>query len=175
MGFLFSKNESPLCESLLENDPQQTTITRTGDLILVPSSDLYVTLNDDPWQHVGVIIIFERKRHVFIDGQFMDFDIFLDEYGSDEGFYVRQLDCPRPIFFDKQVFKWARKVSVLVTELNMETEFYEGFAAGALLAKMNCCLAEEVHRGRLRPYHFSSETAFKRLQICHYSKNIFFN
>jgi len=167
---MFSKSESPLRESLLKKS-SEALITRTGDLILVPSSDLCVTLNDDLWQHVG-LVIHSAGRHVFIDGQLIEFERFIDEYRSDEGLYIRQLD--RPVFLDKQVLEWTRQVSVIMNELDLEPEFYEGFAVGALLVKLKCCLEEEVHRGRLRPHHFSSETPFKRLQIRHYSDNIYF-
>jgi hypothetical protein len=172
MGFLFSKYPSPLRESLLHSC-ETTIITRPGDLILVPSSELYITLNDDIWQHVGIVVQYSGTQHVFVDGLFVNFKTFIEKHDSDQGLYLRQLDCVRPSFFNKQLVEWAQELSNL--DLEMDARFYEGYAVGFLLAKMKCCLQNEVKRGGLLPYHFSSGTPFKRLQIRNYSDNIHFN
>ena len=172
MGFIFSK-PNPLKEGLLE-DTQEEIITKTGDILLIPTNELAVTLNDDPWQHVGIVIHVGQYPYVFIGGNLFYLNDFLKEYRHDDGIFIRQLDCHRPQHLDKTVYEYAQQISLIMKRMNIEEQYREGFVVGALLAKLNFCSSDEIQKGAIRPLHFSSETPFRRLQIRNYSENMYF-
>ena len=51
MGFVWSKPTNPLKES-----PRRTVAPNTGDIILIPNSDLEIVLNNDIWKGVGIAL-----------------------------------------------------------------------------------------------------------------------
>ena len=92
MGFIWSKPRGPLEDSLIDDYP---VFLRMGDLLLVPTSDLDITLNRDLWKHVALVISSSR---LLFNGQLCSLKSFVSEY---DGLCARQLGCERPSGFEE--------------------------------------------------------------------------
>ena len=77
MGFVWSKPTNPLKESLLPGGP--TVALNTGDIILIPNSDLEIVLNNDIWKGVGIAL---SPFNDWYDGEKRGQDIGKNEVGG---------------------------------------------------------------------------------------------
>ena len=77
MGFIWSQPESPLKASLLEEEPE--LILHTGDILLVPTSDIEIVLNCDPWIKVAVVVRKDKMMFAFCNGQYENISFFLQQ------------------------------------------------------------------------------------------------
>ena len=82
---------------------------------------------------------------------------------------VRKLDCPRPSGFQKKMIEAI--ATSMSKSYQITPEYKEGFLIGFVLYKMG--FIDESVISKLYPYHFSSETPFKKLKLDMYSKNIY--
>jgi len=144
MGFFWSKPQNPLKESLLPTGP--AIVLNIGDLILIPSSDLEIVLNNDVWQDVAIalspsLIWYNKKSE----------DVLLHPC-----ICVRQLNCIRPPGFNQKIEKAIRN-----SENIADTLFKMGFIDDV----------DDVEN--ITPQHFSSNSPYTRIQLPMYSKNIF--
>lgn len=160
MGFMWSKQKSPLRTALLEDE--RPIYLRTGDLLLVPTSDLDITLNDELWKHVALVISATR---IYSYGQVVEAAAFFEEYDS---VCVRQLNCPRPVGFQKKFVDAVAK-SMAQSYRALE-EYKEGFEIGYVLYKMGFMPKIE----RLKAHHFSMGTPYKKMKLDMYSEHLFF-
>ena len=157
---MWSKQKSPLQTSLLEDD--RPIYLRTGDLLLVPTSDLDITINDELWKHVALVISATR---IYSYGQVVEAAAFFEEYDS---VCVRQLNCPRPVGFQKK-FVDAVASSMAQSYRALE-EYKEGFEIGYVLYKMG--FMPEIER--LKAHHFSMGTPYNKMKLDMYSEHLFF-
>jgi len=167
MGFIWSQPESPLKASLLEEEPE--LILRTGDILLVPTSDIEIVMDCDPWIKVAVIVHTGEKVFAFCNGRFENIAKFLVKYPYS---VCRPLSCIREIGFDRRVLRAAeRTVAILSKRKNMNPLFREGFCAGTLLGIMGLVEWNGLVQGKLRPSHFSVEC--RRLELKEHSSEQF--
>lgn len=159
MGFIWSKPRSPLDESLLQEQP---VLLRTGDLLLVPTSLLEITLNQEVWHSVAIVL---SGSKVYAKGQILPLREFIQKH---ENTCVRQLNCQRPAGFETQFVKGVADSMAL--SYKIEPEFKDGFRIGYVLAHMRFISDKAIER--LKPQHFSSATPFKKLDLYMYSENI---
>lgn len=144
---MWSKSKSPLTTSLLEDD--NNIILKTGDLLLVPTSDLHVTLNDELWQHVALVVSVSK---IYSYGQIVSTTSFFEEFDT---IYVRQLECHRPTGFEKKLVDAV--ASSMAQSYRVTDEYKEGFEIGHVLYKMG--FIPEIEE--LKPHHFSMTSPFK--------------
>jgi hypothetical protein len=157
---MWSKPKSPLQTSLLEND--RPIYLRTGDLLLVPTSDLDITLNDELWKHVAIVV---SSTRIYSYGQVVEATAFFEEYDS---VCVRQLNCPRPMGFQKKFVDAV--ASSMAQSYRVLDEYKEGFEIGYVLYKMGFVPETE----RLKAHHFSMGTPYKKIKLDMYSEHLFF-
>jgi len=160
MGFIWSKPRGTLDDSLITEYP---VLVRVGDLLLVPTNDTDITLNDRLWKHVGVVAAPDK---VFCDGRFVDVNEFLASHVS---VVVRQLHCARPYGFEQRFLVAA--YDSLTHSIDKAPEHRAAFEIGYVLAAMGFIHWEDVPM--VRAYHFSAETPFRRLNLHMYSKHFF--
>jgi len=158
MGFMWSKSKSPLTTSLLADTNQ--CILRTGDLLLVPSSDLHVTLNDELWQHVALVV---SASKIYSYGQIVSSVSFFEEFDT---IHVRQLECRRPTGFQKKMVEAV--ASSMAQSYRVADEYKEGFEIGHVLYKMG--FMPEIEE--LKPHHFSMTSPFKKMKLEMYSEHV---
>lgn len=144
MGFIWSKPVNPLKESLLPGGP--TVALNTGDIILIPNSDLEIVLNNDIWKGVGIAL---SPVNVWYDGDCFSFNALLNAH---EAICLRQLNCRRPSEFNQ------RFVQAIRSETNV----------AKMLVKMGLLASEE----NVTPQHFSSESPYG-VHLPMYSNNVF--
>lgn len=160
MGFIWSK-PSPLRESLLPDGP--TVLCRIGDLLLVPYSDLEVTLNTEPWKHVA---LFVSTSKLFLHGQLVSTNLLFDEHDI---LCMRQLNCERPLGFEK---KFVNAVAASMSKsYDQAPEYRDGFEIAYVLYLMGFIKEENIHE--LHAGHFSNEMPYKKLQLDMYSENVY--
>lgn len=157
---MWSKSKSPLQTALLEDD--QKIFLRSGDLLLVGSTDLDITLNDELWKHVALVISATR---IYSYGQIVETKLFFEEY---DFICVRQLECPRPLRFQKKLVDAV--ASSMAQSYRVSAEYKEGFEIGHVLYKMG--FMPEIEE--LRPHHFSIGTPYKKLNLNMYSEHLFY-
>lgn len=160
MGFVWSKPRGTLDDSLITEYP---VLVRVGDLLLVPTTDMDIALNDRLWKHVGVVA---APGKVFCDGEFTDVRVFLASHAS---VVVRQLHCARPFGFEQRFLVAA--CDSLTHSMNAEPEHRTACEVGYVLAAMG--FIDWAHVPTLKAYHFSAETPFRRLDLHMYSKHFF--
>ena len=172
MGFLWSqpeldlREERQLHDSLLESEPE--LIFRSGDLLLVPSTDLEITLNGEPWSHVAIIVIKNQKIMAFTNGVYEDVRDFVENHTKCT---CRPLQCIREMGFDRRILDASeRAANILLERTHMRIDYREGFCVGTLLGIMGLADLEGLAQGRLRPHHFSSDTPFNRLKLHEYTQ-----
>ena len=157
---MWSKPKSPLQTSLLEDD--RPIYLRTGDLLLVPTSDLDIILNDELWKHVALVI---SSTRIYSYGQVVEAAAFFEEYDS---VCVRQLNCPRPMGFEKKFVDGV--ASSMAQSYRVNDEYKEGFEIGYVLYKMGFVPKIE----ELKAHHFSMGTPYKKITLDMYSEHLFF-
>lgn len=145
MGFFWSKPEKSLKESLLPTGP--AIILTIGDIILIPSSDLDIVLNNDVWQDVAIAL---SPALIWYNNKSISTDVLLRLYDE---ICIRQLNCTRPSGFNQKFEKAIR-----TSENVADTLFKMGFI-------------DDVEN--ITPQHFSSNSPYARIQLPMYSKNIF--
>jgi len=145
MGFLWSKHENLLKESLLPTGPSM--LLNVGDIILIPSSDLEIVLNNDVWQDVAIAL---SPSLIWYNNKSIPTDVLLHSY---EEICIRQLNCIRPPGFN-QKFQKAIRMSENVADTLLTMGFIDDVE-------------------NITPQHFSSNSPYTRIQLPMYSKNIF--
>lgn len=167
MGIIWPQPESSLKASLLDHEPE--LILRTGDLLMVPASDMEITLDIDPWLKVAVIVQRNKKVFAFCDGQLNNIATFLQQYPHT---VCRPLSCVREVGFDRRVLcAVERTMATLSKRRDMNPLFREGFCVGIFLGIMGLVEWQALVHGKLRPSHFSTEDS--RLQLKEYSSEQF--
>lgn len=159
MGFIWSKPRGPLEDSLIDDYP---VFLRMGDLLLVPTSDLDITLNRDLWKHVALVISSSR---LLFNGQLCSLKTFVSEY---DGLCVRQLGCERPSGFEERFV--AAVAEAMSLSYKVADDCKEGFQVAFVLHAL--ALMDKTNFETLKPHHFSSESPYNRLDLSMYSKNI---
>lgn len=149
MGFFWSKPSSFLTEPLLPLEPEM--LLKTGDLLLIPAADTEVVMNGNLWVNVGLVV----GNCVYMDGRVKPMRELVLSVLSE--IWVRQLDCVRPIGFEKKMF------DVVQYQLKQNCTACEDI--GYVLMKMGLI---ETWRNT-RPCHFSSESS--RLDLHMYLEN----
>lgn len=163
MGFIWSQPESPLKTSLLDEEPE--LLLRTGDILLVPTSDMELVLDGEPWMKVAVVVYKDRQVFAFCNGQIENISIFLVKYPYT---VCRPLMCIREMGFDRRVLHATeRTITVLSKRPKMNPLFREGFCVGTFLAIMGLAEWKGLVQGKLRPLHFSVEC--RRLELKEHS------
>lgn len=152
MGFIWSQPESPLKASLLEEEPE--LILHTGDILLVPTSDIEIVLNCDPWIKVAVVVRKDKMMFAFCNGQYENISFFLQQYPYT---VCRPLTCIREIGFDRRVLRAAERTIDILSKKRSFTSplFREGFCVGTLFSIMGLVELQE----NLKPLHFSVESS----------------
>jgi len=145
MGFFWSKPENPLKESLLPTGP--AIVLNIGDIILIPSSDLEIVLNNDVWQDVAIAL---SPSLIWYNKKSIPTDVLLHSY---EEICIRQLNCIRPPGFN-QKFQKAIRNSENITDILFKMGFIDDVE-------------------NITPQHFSSNSPYTRIPLSMYSKNIF--
>ena len=158
MGFGWSKQKSPLQTALLKDARQ--IFFREGDLLLIPTTDMDITLNDELWKHVALVI---SPAKIYSYGQVVEASIFFDEYDS---ICVRQLDCPRPQGFQNKLVEAV--ASSMAQSYRIPNRYKEGFEIGHVLYKLG--FVPEIEE--LRPHHFSIGTPYKKINLSMYSEHL---
>lgn len=160
MGFMWSKSKTSLQTSLLED--KQTVFLKSGDLLLVPTSDLDIMLNDKLWKHVALVI---STTQIYSYGQVVKLNTFFEEY---ESVCVRQLNCPRPPGFEKKLVDAV--TNSMAQSYRALEEYKEGFEIGYVLYKMG--FVPDIESLRLKAHHFSMGN--KKMKLNMYSEHFFF-
>jgi len=166
MGFMWSSPSDPLGQTLI--DEKQPNIFRSGDLVITRANELAIVMHHTLWSHVAVVVTVGTKVLAFGDGHFEPLSVYLARRPNS---FVRRLECQRPSGFDAQFFASAQKVSdklLQTTKMNQDTR--EGYSAFHLLSRMRLT-ASEYEPSSFRPYHFSSETPFKKIELPDYGPN----
>lgn len=144
MGLLFSK--CPEQEQLIT---ENVMVLLAGDLILVASTDLEITLNSDLWAHVGLVVRNNATTYVYHNGVFEHADDYVYRHHSVD---VRQLKvdiCPQ------QLYASAQESANIMLSTTMSLDDREGFAIAYVLKQMGVwCPSKTLHG--LRPSHFSN-------------------
>lgn len=165
MGFFFSKPNSELTESLIK--PNHDVILKMGDLLLIPSSDIDISLDSEPWQHIALVV---SNTHVYSFGQLLPIPQFVNQF---EVICVRQLHCKRPTWFEKK-FKATVQASIN-DNTAIDEKHQESFDIANVLVGMDIIIQPNIANiAKLRPYHFSAHTPFKKLDLNKYSEHLFF-
>tara|TARA_B110000285_G_scaffold8687_2_gene8860 strand:- start:133 stop:573 length:441 start_codon:yes stop_codon:yes gene_type:complete len=145
MGFFWFKPENTLKEPLLPTGP--AIVLNIGDIILIPSSDLEIVLNNDRWKDVAIAL---SPSLIWYNNKSIPTNVLLHSY---EEICIRQLNCTRPPGFN-QKFEKAIRTSKNVADTLLRMGF--------------------IDDGENRtPQHFSSNSPYTRIQLPMYSKNIF--
>ena len=169
MGFLWSKPEdSPLRESLIDTDPD--LIFRTGDIITARASELEIVLSSDVWAHVGIVVLKENQLMVFSNCEYTSILNWINRF---EHKVVRHCHCIRTSRFDRDVLDATERVFNIMLRNNVSFDEREVYCIGTVLGILGLVCLEELSRGDLRPYHFSSKTPYDRLTLEQYSENWF--
>jgi len=163
MGFIWSQPESPLQASLLEEEPE--LILRTGDLLLVPASEVEISMDSDLWHKVAVVVHKHKRQFAFCDGRLEHISDFLGRFNQT---VCRPLTCIREMGFDRRVLRAAeRTMAILAKRQKMRPAFREGFCVATLLGILGLVSWRGLVQGKLRPSHFSVEC--KRLELKEHS------
>jgi len=160
MGFIWSKPRGPLEDSLIDDYP---VFLRMGDLLLVPTSELDITLNRDLWKHVALVI---SSSKVFTGGQMLSLERFISKH--DCCLTVRQLESARPSGFETRFV--SAVADAMAKSYAVRNEYRECFEIGYVLANMG--FISEACVRELSPHHFSSETPYRKLDLHMYSMNV---
>ena len=161
MGFIWSKPKSPLQTALLDD---RRIFLRAGDLLLVPTTDLDIVLNDELWKHVALVI---SPTRIYSYGQVVEAAAFFEEH---ESVCVRQLECPRPMGFEQKLVDAV--ASSMAQSYRVLDEYKEGFEIGYVLFKMG--FIHEIEPLHWKPHHFSMGTPYKKIKLDMYSEHLFF-
>ena len=169
MGFLWSKPENvSLRESLIDSDPD--LIFRTGDILIARASELEIVLSSDVWAHVGIVVLKENQLMVFSNCEYTSITNWINRF---EHKVVRHCCCIRTSRFDRDVLDATERVFNIMLRNNIPIDEREGYCIGSVLGILGLARLEELSRGDLRPYHFSSNTPYDRLTLEQYSENWF--
>lgn len=163
MGFLWSKLETPLNQSLIAN--KSDDIIRSLDIILVPYSDMEIVLDSEIWKMVGIVIYKDTVPWVLLNGQFYEMATFIKNHTQ---LFIRHCHCIRPMGFKRQVLSAAKRTVEIIQGRDLD-EIGMGFCVGSVLGIIG--LLDNLPSGKIKPHHFSSESPFNRLQLKDYSKN----
>lgn len=159
MGFIWSKPRGPLEDSLIDDYP---VFLRMGDLLLVPTSDLDITLNRELWKHVALVM---SSSKVFTGGQMLSLESFISE---NDYLFVRQLESVRPSGFETRFV--SAVADAMARSYAVRDEYRECFEIAHVFANMGFIDEACIHE--LRPHHFSSETPYRKLNLHMYSNNV---
>lgn len=166
MGFTWSSPSGSLGQSLI--DGEQPFIFRGGDLVITRADELAIVMHHSLWSHVAVVVTVGTKVLAFGDGHFQPLSLYLTHRPNS---FVRRLECQRPSGFDAKLFASAQKASdKLLQRTKMNQDAREGYSAFHVLSIMRLTESEYEPKS-LRPYHFSSETPFKRIELPDYGPN----
>ena len=73
---------------------------------------------------------------------------------------VRHCHCIRTSSFDRDVLDATERVFNIMLRNNVSFDEREGYCIGTVLGILGLVCLEELSRGDLRPYHFSSNTPY---------------
>ena len=168
MGFLWSKSEdsSSLSESLVDSEP--TLIFRTADILIARASEMEIVLSNDFWAHLGIVVLKQNKLMVFSNCEYTLINDWLNRHRH---VVVRHCHCIRPSNFDRDVLEATERVFNIMLRKNIDIDEREAYCIGTVLGILNLVSLDELSRGQLTPFHFSSSTPYDRLNLQHYSEN----
>jgi len=164
MGYFLSKNNKYLEEKLLP--PENHTIFKTGDLLLVCSTHFEICLNSELWAHVAIVVRHPDNNlaYAYHAGVFEPLDVYISRFAEIE---VRMLECARRKSFNKEIYAMAQEnAEMMLSKMDVDIDEREGYAMATLLQKMGLLHSESVEGAM--PFHFS-----ERAQIVErYSKHV---
>lgn len=143
MGSFFSISKRPLQEQLLT----QYASILSGDLLLVPSTELEVTLNSEMWAHVGMIVRIGDKYQVYHGGIFDGIDEYVSRHPSIQ---LRQLKAD---IGQENIYKFAHQSAETMMTTTVDQCDCEGYAIAIVLQLMG--LIDTKRLVGIRPYHFA--------------------
>tara|TARA_B110000858_G_C17799289_1_gene474309 strand:- start:456 stop:944 length:489 start_codon:yes stop_codon:yes gene_type:complete len=146
MGYLFSKEARPLQEQLL----QPTLYLLPGDLLLVASTDLEISLNSELWNHVGMIVHNHSKVYVYHDGILEAIEEYTGRHNTIE---IRQLKSAAPDNLFQLVQRSA--YTMLTTTVNQHDR--EGYAIAIVLQLLGFIDTQKITG--IRPRDFSERAS----------------
>ena len=164
MGYLLSKSKNHLEEKLLPIENK--TILKTGDILLVCSTDFEICLNSELWSHVAIVIQHPDKNisYAYHGGIFEPLDVYISRFAEIE---VRMLQCARRKSFSREIYILAEKnAEMMLSKSDIDIDEREGYAMAALMKKMGMLHSENIDGAM--PFHFSENA---RILEC-YSKHI---
>lgn len=143
MGSFFSKTPRPLQEQLLT----QYASILSGDLLLVPSTELEVALNSEMWAHVGMIVRIGDKYQVYHGGIFEDIDEYVSRHPSIQ---LRQLKTD---IGQETIYQFAQQSAETMMTTTVDQCDREGYAIAIVLQLMGLIGTKRLVG--IRPYHFA--------------------
>jgi len=164
MGFFWSK-PTEMSKSLL--DTHYEHIFCTADILLVRASPLEEIMNDDSWSHVAIIVSKNNRLMAFSDGHLSPINEWICHHAE---VFVRHCKHVRPLGFDGQILKAAKRTSELLLRNEMDIRQREGFCVGSVLVSLGFISSYSL--AAMKPDHFSSTSPFNRLQTTKYSNNM---
>lgn len=145
MGFLWSKPKNLLSESLLPHG--SVILINTGDIILIPATDLEIVLNSNVWQGVAIAL---SPTAIWYNKKITPTNVFLR---SHQELCIRQLHCTRPPGF-KEKFEQAIRFAENIVDILLEMGFIDDVE-------------------NITPQHFSSNSPYTSVQLPMYSENMY--
>ena len=88
-------------------------ILRTGDILLVPTSNMELVLDGEPWIKVAVVVHKDGKVFAFCNGQIEQISNFLikNPYSV-----CRPLICIREMGFDRRVLRAVERTMAVLSK-----------------------------------------------------------
>jgi len=161
MGFMWSSPKTPLTERLI-NDVHVEPI-RTGDLILIGDYSEDMCMEDfSPWTTVG--IVFSNNR-IFDGLNVYNIQNFIKHQNEVK---IRYYEGIRHYGFDKRLNN-AIKRSCYKSQQLSDPDIDASYGVAHVLFIMQIIDTGDI--GDVRPFHFSSSSPFKKLDLQRYYSN----